>query len=289
MATQDIWVQASAVLRAWHVGGELGLGLPQVWARAGKGGRIHVAILDSGVARTRGLPDDRIMQLQPSGAPAERRDRTSTFHGTQVVSVLASADPEAIGIAPEVRCSCFNVYDVRQRPVESRVIAAFDRALAMRVDLICCAFTLDRLSEQLRARIEAARAALIPIVASATNTGESSPFPDRADGVICVAASTALATIMARPTGCSAKIAAPGFAILASTPVGVRQFSGTSAAAPVAAGLIVLALAHARTRGVEPWFRRNLRELLVSTANPRTQPPSIDARALLRAIEDQQP
>jgi hypothetical protein len=203
-----------------------------------------------------------------------------------VVSVLASGDPDAIGIAPEVRCSCFNVYNSQQRPVESRVIAALGHALAMRVDLICCTFTLERLSTDLRARLEAARAALVPIIASASNPEQSSPFPDRAEGVICVAASTALATVLARPLGCSARIAAPGLGILAATPLGFTQFSGTSAAAPIATGIIALALAHARQRNVESWFRSNLSELLIRTANPRTNPPLIDARALLQAIED---
>gem|GEM_PF-2408336 len=279
------------VPQSWHVGLELGLGLAKVWEKAGKGdtadgGRIHVAILDSGVANARGLPGERIAQYDPSGRPEQRRDWTSGFHGTQVVSVLASGEPEAIGIAPEARCSCFNVYGSQQRPMASRVSAALARAIAMKVDLICCTFSLERSSNELRQRIIAAHAAQIPILASASDTNKIAPFPDQTGGVICVAATTVLKTVLARPAGCSAKVAAPGVDILASTPIGVARFSGTSAAAPIATGVVALALAHARRRGVEAWFRDTLPELLVGTANKVTRPPSIDAHALLHAIED---
>lgn len=271
---------------------ELGLDLPGVWARAGKGGgeegeRIHVAILDSGVAPTRGLPDERIAQYDPSGNLSERRDRTGSYHGTQVASVLASDEPSAIGIAPQVRCSCFDVYNTESRPAESCVIAALEHAVTMKVDLICCTFTLERLSNELCERIEAARAASIPIVVSAATGSRKQPFPDAAEGLICVVASSILKTVLGRSRGSSVSVAAPGIEILASSPRGIAGFSGTSAAAPVAAGSLALALAHARKRGVEPWFRASLGEVLVGTGNRVTDPPSIDLRALLRAIDEQ--
>lgn len=279
------------VREAWHVGAALGLDLAQVWARAGKGEiaddeRIHVAILDSGVAAAGGLPAGRIVQFDSFGNRDERHDLTNTFHGTQVVSVLASDAPEAIGVAPAVRCSCFNVYGSQQKPMESRVVAALEHAVAMNVDLICCTFTLERLSNDLRQRLDAARAASIPVVVSASDTDQSWPFPDSARGLICVTASTMIKTVLNRSATCSAIISAPGSSIVAVTPVGVSEFSGTSAAAPVAAGIIALLLAHARKRGVEPWFRGVLGELLVKAANRATTPPLIDPRALLQAIDD---
>lgn len=242
---------------------------------------MHVAILDSGVAQTSGLPDQRIAQFDPSGTSDARHDRTNAFHGTQVVSVLASDDDRALGVAPGVRCSCFNVYNSQQAPIESSVIAALARAIALKVDLICCTFTFGRISSELHDQLEAARLAKIPIVASAGDE-----FPDSASGVISVAVSSMFKTIVARPAGSMTTIAAPGIQIPASTPGGVSSFSGTSAAAPVAAGAIALALAYARQRGVEEWFRVALGELLVSTGNRATKPPLIDVGALLQAIDD---
>lgn len=257
-----------------------GLNLARVWEQVGKGDGIHVAILDSGVAETSGLPDERIVQFDPSGTSDVRHDRTSAFHGTSVVSVLASDDGEALGVAPGVRCSCFNVYNSQQEPIESSVIAALARAVEMKADLICCTFTFGRISSELSEQLEAVRAARIPIVASAGDA-----FPDSASGVISVAVSTMFKTIVDRTI--RSTIAAPGIQIPASTPAGILRFSGTSAAAPVAAGAIALALAYARTRGVEEWFRVVLGELLVSTGNRATEPPLIDVGALLQAIDDQ--
>lgn len=269
------------VREAWHVGAVWGLNLARVWAQAGKGDGIHVAILDSGVAETSGLPDERIAQFDPSGIGDARHDRTSAFHGTQVVSVLASDDEQALGVAPGVRCSCFNVYNSQQEPIESSVIAALARAVAMNVDLVCCTFTFGRISSELRERLDAAQAAGIPIVASAGDA-----FPDSADGVISVAVSSMFKTIVDRPIGSMTTIAAPGIQIPASTPAGVSPFSGTSAAAPVAAGVIALALAYAKQRNVEGWFRLALSDLLISTGNRATHPPLIDVGALLQAIDD---
>jgi subtilisin family serine protease len=261
------------------------------------GDRIHVAILDSGVAPTKGLPDDRIAQYRPTGDREDRHDRTRGFHGTQVASVLASDDPATLGVAPQVRCSCFDVYNSEQVPVESNVVAALTSAVAMEVDLICCTFTLERLSDELHRAIEAVRAAAIPLVVSAGNTARRSGFPQSASGLICVRASGLLRTILDGPAGSPARgrrseargaptIAAPGLDLPASTPSGVVSFSGTSAAAPVAAGVVALALAHARQRGVEPWFRTALAELLLTTADRTTNPPLIAPRAFLRTIDE---
>jgi subtilisin family serine protease len=257
-----------------------GLNLAQVWAQVGKGEGIHVAILDSGVAKASGLPDERITQFDPSGNADERHDRTSAFHGTQVASVLASDDGEALGVAPGVRCSCFNVYNSQQEPIESSVIAALAHAVAINVDLICCTFTFGCISSGLREQLEAARAAQIPIVVSAGDA-----FPDTASEVISVAVSTMFKTVV-RPIASMTTIAAPGIQIPTSTPVGVSVFSGTSAAAPVVAGAVALALAYARQRGVEGWFRTALGDLLISTGNSATAPPLIDIAALLQAIDD---
>jgi subtilisin family serine protease len=270
------------VSEPWHVGAVWGLNLARVWAQAGKGDGIHVAILDSGVAETSGLPDERIAQFDPSGTGDARHDRTTTFHGTSVVSVLASDDDEALGVAPGVRCSCFNVYNSQQEPIESSVIVALARAVAMNVDLICCTFTFGSISDELREQLDAVQAARIPIVASAGDV-----FPDAASGVISVVVSTMFKTIVDRPIRSKTTIAAPGIKIPASTPAGVSPFSGTSAAAPVAAGAIALAIAYARKRRVEEWFRVVLGDLLISTGNRATEPPLIDICGLLQAIDDQ--
>jgi subtilisin family serine protease len=270
------------VSEPWHVGAVWGLNLARVWEQVGKGDGIHVAILDSGVAETSGLPDERIAQLDPSGSSDARHDRTSAFHGTSVVSVLASDDDMALGVAPGVRCSCFNVYNSQQEPIESSVVAALARAVAMNVDLICCTFTFGSISNELRQQLDALQAARIPIVVSAGDA-----FPDSASGVISVAVSTMFKTIVDRPIRSMTTIAAPGMQIPASTPAGVSPFSGTSAAAPVAAGAIALALAYARKRGVEAWFRVALGDLLISTGNRATEPPLIDIGGLLQAIDDQ--
>lgn len=267
---------------AWHVGAVWGLNLARVWEQVGKGDGIHVAILDSGVAQTSGLPDERIAQFDPSGTGDARHDRTSGFHGTSVVSVLASDDDQALGVAPGVRCSCFNVYNSQQEPIVSSVIAALARAVAMNVDLICCTFTFGSISSELREQLDAVQAARIPIVVSAGDA-----FPDSASGVISVAVSSRLKTIVGMRYRSTTTIAAPGMQILASTPSGVLPFSGTSAAAPVAAGVIALALAYARKRGVEDWFRVVLGDLLTSTGNRATTPPLIDIGGLLQAIDDQ--
>jgi subtilisin family serine protease len=264
----------------WHVGAVWGLNIARAWAQVGKGEGIHVAVLDSGVAKARGLPDERIAQFDSSGDHDARHDRTSEFHGTRVVSVLASDDDDAVGVAPGVRCSCFNVYNSKQQPIESSVIGALGRAVAMKVDVICCTFTFTKISSKLRAQLDAARAAMIPIVVSAGDV-----FPESASGVISVAAATKFKTIVDRRIGAKITIAAPGMRIPAFAPGGVSNFSGSSAAAPVVAGVIALALAHARQRGVESWLREELAELLVRTGNPATDPPLIDVEALLQAID----
>lgn len=274
-------IGAGIVATGWHIDR---LGVSALWEET-LGAGITVAVIDSGAADVPGLDKPRIRRFRDGQELQVGKDHNHEYHGTQVTGIVASDDERARGIAPEASCLVYDVYDSSGEPEGWRVTEAIEAAVEASVDLMCCSFSLNALPRELVDALERAHEAKIPVVVSAGNDERvSSPFPEQASGLITVAASGRFNEELRGRRGDWTTITAPGYCIPAWTPDDVSTLTGTSAAAPVAAGVIALLLAHARERGREDWLRENLIELLRETGEGRGNAPLFNPGKLFDEI-----
>ncbi|NVB37218.1 S8 family serine peptidase [Pseudenhygromyxa sp. WMMC2535] len=256
------------------------------------GAGVTVALLDSGAAALPALPESGIRRLSYAGEAADARDSSLDGHGTSVAGIVASRDVNIPGVAIEAEVLAFDVYGVDGRPTDYRVVAALTKALELGVDLICCTFTLPELDDDLREVLAALRAAEVPVIVAAGNRGrQRSAFPeDVGEGLITVAALDPKDRVLANSRyGEWTTIAVPGLQILTWTSSGrpQRNFTGTSAAAPLLTAVLARVLTKVRERGGEAGVRAvkaRLVDLLVSTAQSRRSPvPILGTAAFVEA------
>lgn len=274
---------------SWHIGA---LGILELWQRT-KGQGIHVAVLDSGLSNIPGMAEPRVRLFDERGQPTLRGDRRG--HGTMVASALGCNTPDLEGVAPAAQLSCFNIYALEADPVAEHAALAIEAALAMNVDLICAAFTMPNTPQVLDDALRRARARNVPVLASAGNDANKfGSFPERVSisdanpnnqfSVLSVAASGRQRQLWPGRIGPWTTIAAPGLDILIQGQHGPAMFNGTSAAAPVAAGVAALALARARARGQEVELRQHLATRFFQTGDPHPHVRILNPRALLAQI-----
>ncbi|NVB39489.1 S8/S53 family peptidase [Pseudenhygromyxa sp. WMMC2535] len=270
---------------SWHIEW---LSLVTLGERGRWGAGFEVALLDSGAAPVSGTMNERFSHFSADGQRQSPRDRRRDFHGTMAAGALASDDVHTPGVATGARCACFDVYGSLAKPVPWRVARALEVALERGVDVVCCPFSLPQLSPELRRALERAARLGVPVIVAQGNDGDPGhEFPERARGVIAVAASNERGRVLPGRIGPWTTIAAPGWKIIARTPGGSEYFNGTSAAAPVLAGVVTLALGYARARGgegLERWLRHELVEVLRRSAIHGGGVPILNAAGLFEAI-----
>lgn len=221
----------------WHLSA---YGLPSLWQRCqGEGGRVGV--LDSGVCKD-----------HPSllGAVVENRNFTrdeseydSNGHGSHVAGILAGRGP-ILGVAPKaeiVSCKVLNNDGVGE-------MGAVARALLFAVEAGCNVIVMSLGSpvgcEKLKAALEVARKACVPVVCAAGNDGGSVSFPAAYHETIAVGAVDKLGRLCEfSARGREIDVAAPGYQIHSCwLDGGYATLSGTSMAAPFVAGVLALAV-----------------------------------------------
>lgn len=205
-------------------------------------------------------------------------------HGTHVAGVVGAANNSdgVVGVAPAVDLYAMKALDRAGRGTISDVIQAVDVAIAGPdgtygtaddADVVLLSLGTDRDSNALRSAITSAtdRAYL---VAAAGNSGDGNVetndllYPAKYPGVLAVGASTKNSTVPVwSPSGEELDLVAPGVDIYSTVPEGqYRELTGTSMAAPHAAGSAALVIAADARDGRRDLRRRAVTALLTDTA-----------------------
>jgi subtilisin family serine protease len=222
------------------------------WAR-GRG--VRVAVIDTGVDPRH--PD--VAQTLEASEDLTGGGYAAEAHGTAVAGIIA-ATRNLTGTAPGARvyslraCVAVRAGGLDARCRSDALIRAFDRAIALRADIINASLggPVDPL---LRQAVERALAAGIVVVAASGNDGprEVVRYPAAIPGVITVGATDARDRLYPRSTpGRFVFVSAPGAEILTTMPGGRHLFvSGTSMAAAHVSGVIALLMEVSRARAEE--------------------------------------
>ena len=220
------------------------IGIPHEHSHWGKG--IRIAVLDTGVEVHASLNGAVIEEIDLLSEPSDGED-SGEFrgHGTAVTSLLVGQLDSFSGIVPSAEILSVRVLDGTGSgdtfTLAQGIVEAVDRGshiISMSLGTYADSFIL-------REAIDYAREHNVTVVASAGNDGyEASTYPARYDDVIGV---TAVDATRQRAEfsnfGPGVDIAAPGVGLTSAWSGNeIVQFSGTSAAAPIAAGAVAALL-----------------------------------------------
>lgn len=173
-------------------------------------------------------------------------------HGTHVAGIVAARDNAigVIGVAPEASVYGVKVLDKNGSGYTSDVISGIDWAVQNNMDVINMSLGSGSDVQALHDAVDAAYNAGIVVVAAAGNSGDGSSatdtveYPAKYDSVIAVAATDSNDdTPYWSSEGAEVAVAAPGVSIRSTWNDGLyNTISGTSMAAPHAAGTVALLL-----------------------------------------------
>lgn len=219
---------------------------PQVW-RATQGRPVRIAILDTGIAKH---PDLRVWGGVNTMGGTSYRDHNG--HGTHVAGIAAALGTcdQLAGVAPLSRLYAVKALDKDGLGYISDIIEGILWCIDEKMDIINMSLGIPPgvNSPAFRKAVHLAVKKGIVITASAGNDGRRSggiDAPARYPGTIAVAAATRrnrIASFSSRGRGID--LSAPGENILStSLQCGYQLLSGTSMAAPHAAGGAALLLA----------------------------------------------
>lgn len=211
------------------------------YSQEGEG--VKIAVLDSGIyAEHAVLRGAKISQIDMAGGIADTPE--SLTHGTAVASLIVGNGADGIsGMAPNAELLAVRVFDgagnATAFTLAQGIVAAVDAGA--RVLNISAGVSAD--SSVLRAAVEYAQAAGATLVAAAGNEGVTAlAFPAAYPGVVAVGAVDGRGTSAPfSNVGENLSVVAPGVGVYAAgTQSGDAciEFSGTSAAAPLVAGVI---------------------------------------------------
>jgi subtilisin len=219
---------------------------PQAWS-CSRGGRIPVAILDTGIDSTHPdlAPNDR---GGISFVPSESSPEDLNGHGTHCAGTVAAArnGSGVVGVAPAASIHAVKVLDQFGSGAFSNVIAGIDWAIKRRIKIVSMSLGGPSAPSALEAMCNAAWAKGLLLVAAAGNTGPGSGtvgYPAKYANVIAVSAidsSNVIASFSSR--GPEVELCAPGVSVRSTLPGGLfGPMSGTSMACPHVAGVAALA------------------------------------------------
>ena len=220
------------------------VGVRQLWAET-HGATITLAVLDGGVDATN--PDLVSKLVGPELDLTAVHDGPSD-HGTSVASIAVASAGNSVGLAGvgwDVRLLSVKVLDAtgqgRLSDVAAGVVAATDRGASVLNLSLSGPFTLA-----LQSAVDYAVSRGVVVVAAAGNQGSDDPanagYPARYRGVIAVGAVTSSDTVASFSNfGSWVDVYAPGVGLPGvQRDRTIKAFNGTSAAAPVVAGVAAL-------------------------------------------------
>ena len=256
---------------------------PDAWALVQGGSRPVVAVIDSGV-------DPAQADLQGALVPgADFADSTGSTadqygHGTLVAGVIAARGNNGQGVAG-VCWTCLimpiKVLDASGSGSAANVALGIRWAADHGANVINMSFVLSTPDPDVEAAIVHAHALGVIVVAAAGNAGNGEPtYPAAYPFVVSVAATDDADHLYPWSTyGSWVTLAAPGCAVTTALGGGFSPFCGTSAAAPVVAGLAGLGYAAGATSEaqLEAALERTAKPLPGSVGSGR-----VDALQLIR-------
>ena len=204
------------------------------------GAGVTIFVLDTGVDTSHPEFDGRASTLANT---VDETEGDCDGHGTVVAGIAASRDH---GVAKRARIASVKVLDCTGSGTLSSLLAGIDEVAARRPDGPAVAVMSWSYgpSDVLRAAVGKLIESGVFVTASAGNTGDDdcSSTPRSVPGVFVVANSTVDdARARSSSTGNCVDLYAPGTAIVAPVPGGgTASYSGTSMAAPHAAGVAAL-------------------------------------------------
>lgn len=230
--------------------------LPGVWAKS-RGEGVRVAVLDTGVDLDH---PDLARNLLPGanfvdpGRPAQ----DDNMHGTHVAGIIAAENNDIgmVGVAPEAKVIPVKVLDRRGNGnlvnVAKGIRWAADEGGA---DLICMSLGSPNPVQEVRKAIQHAESKGVVCFVAAGNAGRTPKlfYPAEYPETIAIGSiDENLCRSGFSNTGYGLDFMAPGGAILSTVPDNwYAVLSGTSMAAPFAAGVAALMLSYVRKRGGE--------------------------------------
>jgi subtilisin family serine protease len=240
-----IWVEPNDTL--WYAQwSERKIRAPKAWNLTTGAGSAIIAILDTGVYSGHRDLSGRVIDghdfVNQDGNAAD-----DNGHGTLVAGVAAGRGNNVLGVAG----TCWGC---RILPVKvanrsgavrwSNAAAGIIWATKHGADVINMSFGAKSGSSTLAAAVQYAQNNGVVVVASAGNTGNRTRFyPASYPGVLSVAATKSSDTLYSWSTrGSWVKLAAPGCTWTTKRGGGWGPFCGTSASAPIVAGIAGLAL-----------------------------------------------
>ncbi|RBW67603.1 S8 family peptidase [Bacillus taeanensis] len=227
-------------------------GIPKIeasraWKDAYKGKGIKIAVLDTGISRSH---SDLTAAGGVSFVSYTNDYNDDHGHGSHVAGIIGAKDNEigTVGVAPEASLYGVKVLNSSGSGNESAIIKGIEWAIEKKMDIINLSLATPNSSTAVKLVIDKAYAQGIFIVAAAgndlTDDGQPLPvqYPAKYPSVIAVGAineQNKRASFSA--IGPELSFAAPGEFIY-STGIGNSYFtqSGTSMAAPFAAGVLAL-------------------------------------------------
>jgi subtilisin family serine protease len=218
---------------------------PGAWALATAARPAVVAVIDSGVDPSQ---PDLQGALVPGADFADASGSTADQygHGTMVAGVIAARGGNGQGVAGAC-WSCLimpiKVLDANGSGTAESIAAGIRYAADHGANVINMSFILSGPDPDVEAAIAYAHAHGVLVVAAAGNSGGGDPtFPASYSYVVSVAATDPADQLYSWSTrGSWVTLAAPGCTVTTAMGGGFAPFCGTSAAAPLVAGLAGLA------------------------------------------------
>lgn len=218
---------------------------PEAWATTrGKG--VKLVVIDTGIDMTH--PElSGIIKGGWNAISTAATFNDDNGHGSHVAGTIAAKDDAkgVVGVAPEVDLYGVKVLDENGSGTFDDVIAGMLWAVENKMEVANMSLGANSGNQALADAVEAMRKGGVILIAAAGNSGRSVGYPAAYPGAIAVAASNSsdgLASFSSR--GPTVAVIAPGVGVKSTYMGGAYDtLSGTSMAAPHAAGLAALYVA----------------------------------------------
>ncbi|WP_083632252.1 S8 family peptidase [Domibacillus antri] len=240
---KDILIHTSAQTLDWGI---QATNTPAAWNAGLTGKGIKIAVVDTGVAPH----DDLVIAGGQSFVDYTASYSDDNGHGTHVAGIIGAEDNQfgTKGVAPDADIYAVKALNKDGSGHLSSILAGIDWAITNKMDIVNLSLGTQTHSDIFKSMVDNANANGVLVVAAAGNdgtadgSGDTVDYPARYESAIAVAAvDSSYNRASFSSAGSTVEIAAPGVSIVAPyLNNGYARSSGTSMAAPYAAGVLAL-------------------------------------------------